>query len=202
MNINSPNVALIEGRLEYFKICSWFLKIIKLIEYRIAKKCHDFHHCCRWLNHHYSRDCHVRLHFNETVFFDSGWRLNSKSVISYCFLKEKSLRLGTSYKAKDLFIRSSSLSLLWKASMKCRITQFARESVGLCPFRGSYLREFELSHSNSVNKIIKITHAHNLHVKVLDFILLQFVRTITQIVYYKICSNDFKKSPRLYNICN
>ena len=28
------------------------------------------------------------------------------------------------------------------------VTQFARESVSLCPFRGSYVREFELSHSN------------------------------------------------------
>ena len=51
----------------------------------------------------------------------------------------------------------------------CRITQFARESVGVCPFRGSYVREFELSHSNPVDRIIKITHAHNLHVKMLDF---------------------------------
>ena len=53
--------------------------------------------------------------------------------------------------------------------MRCRITQFARESVRLCPFRGWYEREFELSHSNPVNRIIKITHAHNLHVKMLDF---------------------------------
>ena len=36
--------------------------------------------------------------------------------------------------------------------MRCRITQFARERVGLCPFRGSYVREFELSHSNLVNR--------------------------------------------------
>ena len=53
--------------------------------------------------------------------------------------------------------------------MRCRITQFARERVGLCPFRGSYVREFELSHSNRVNRIIKITHALNLHLKMLDF---------------------------------
>ena len=53
--------------------------------------------------------------------------------------------------------------------MRCRIKQFARESVGLFPFRGSYVREFELSHSNLVNRITKITHAHNLHVKMLDF---------------------------------
>ena len=37
-----------------------------------------------------------------------------------------------------------------------KVLDFAR-------FRGSYVREFELSHSNLVNKIIKITHAHNLH---------------------------------------
>ena len=67
MNINSPNVALIEGRLECFKVSSWFLKIMNLIEYRIAKKCHDFHRRCRWLHNHYSRGCHVRLHFNETA---------------------------------------------------------------------------------------------------------------------------------------
>ena len=37
------------GRLEGFKVSLWFLKTVKLVEYRIAKKCHDFHHCCRWL---------------------------------------------------------------------------------------------------------------------------------------------------------
>ena len=88
--------------------------------------------------------------------------------MSFCLLKEKSLCLGTSYKAKDVFIRSSDYYCV-----RCRITQFARESVGLaprtCPFRGSYVREFELSHSNPVNRIIKITHAHNLHVNRLDF---------------------------------
>ena len=72
--------------------------------------------------------------------------------------------------------------------MRCRITQFARASVGLCPFPGMYVREFELSDRNLVNKITKITHAHNLHVKMLDF---------------GPFSNDFKKSARLhYNICN
>ena len=41
--------------------------------------------------------------------------------------------------------------------------------LDFAPFRGSYVREFELSHSNRVNRIIKITHAHNLHVKMLVF---------------------------------
>ena len=54
--------------------------------------------------------------------------------------------------------------------MRCRITQFAREGVGRCPFYGSHVREFELSHGNPVNRIIKITHAHNLQVKMLDFV--------------------------------
>ena len=90
--------------------------------------------------------------------------------MSFCLLKEKSLCLGTSYKTKDVFIRSSYYYYCEKpVCMRCRITQFVRERVGLCPFRGSYVREFELSHSNLVNRIIKITHAHNLHVKMLDF---------------------------------
>ena len=54
--------------------------------------------------------------------------------------------------------------------MRYTVIEFARESVGLCPFRGSYVREFELSQSNPLNRIIKITHAHNLDVKVLDFV--------------------------------
>ena len=37
------------------------------------------------------------------------------------------------------------------------------------PFCGSYVREFELSHSNLVKRIINITHAHDLHVTMLDF---------------------------------
>ena len=49
--------------------------------------------------------------------------------MSFCLLKEKSLCLSTSYKAKDVFIRSSDY--YW---VRCRITQFARESVGLAPF--------------------------------------------------------------------
>ena len=54
--------------------------------------------------------------------------------------------------------------------MRCTVTRFARESVGLCPFRGSYVRELELSHRNLESRIIKITYARNLHVKMLDFV--------------------------------
>ena len=31
-------------------------------------------------------------------------------------------------------------------------SQFAREGVGLCPFRGSYVRKFELSHRQQSSK--------------------------------------------------
>ena len=41
--------------------------------------------------------------------------------------------------------------------------------LDFAPFRGSYVREFELSRSNLVNRIIKISHAHHLHVKMLVF---------------------------------
>ena len=106
----------------------------------------------------------MRFCFNETVF-KSGRR-----VISYCFLKEKNLCLGTSYKTKEVFIRSSYYYYCEKpVCMRCRITQFARARVGLCSFPGLYVREFELSDRNLVNRIIKITHAHNLHEKMLDF---------------------------------
>ena len=71
---------------------------------------------------------------------------------------------------KQVFIRSSYYYYCEKPiCMRCTVTQLARESVGLCPLRCSYVREFELSHSNRVNRIIKITHAHNLHVKMLVF---------------------------------
>ena len=53
--------------------------------------------------------------------------------------------------------------------------------LDFAPFRGLYVREFESSHSNLVNTIIKTTHAHNLHVRTLP--LLQFVREMTDIVY-------------------
>ena len=57
----------LEERLEGFKVSSLFLKIMKLVESRIAKKCHDFHHCCRWLHHHYSRGCHVKQSLTRTT---------------------------------------------------------------------------------------------------------------------------------------
>ena len=78
--------------------------------------------------------------------------------------------------------------------------------LDFAPFRGSYVREFELSHSNLVNRIIKITHAHNLHVKMLifgPFTIRKRQLKRGKLFNYKIFSNDFKKSPRLYCVsCN
>ena len=76
----------LEGRLESFKVSSWFLKIMKLVEYRIAKKCYVFHHCCRWLHHHkrewarsFSLDhhhlwgCHARFYLMKQSLTLTTW---------------------------------------------------------------------------------------------------------------------------------
>ena len=65
-----------------FTVSSSFLKVMKLIKDQIAKICHEFHRCWRWLHHDCSWGFHVRFCFNETI-----WRLNSKRVRSYCFLE-------------------------------------------------------------------------------------------------------------------
>ena len=44
--------------------------------------------------------------------------------------------------------------------MICTVTQFVRESVGLCPFRRSYAREFEL-----LVKMLVFAPLHSLYVK-------------------------------------
>ena len=57
------------------------------------------------------------------------------------------------------------------------------KGLDFAPFRGSYVRELELSHSYLVKRIIKITHTHNQRVKILTLPLLKFVRERTHIVY-------------------
>ena len=42
-----------------------------------------------------------------------------------------------------------------RACMRCTVTQLARESVGLCPFRGSYV--FKLVHIRLLRMILKTT---------------------------------------------
>ena len=108
----------------------------------------------------------MRFYLNETVFNSDHLIL---SVTSFCFLKEENLCLGTSYKTKDVFIRPSYYYYCEKPAWDVESDTFARESVWLCPFCGLYVREFEFSHSNPVNRIRKLTRAHNLHVKMLDF---------------------------------
>ena len=71
----------------------------------------------------------------------------------------------------ELFLQNSSKSQsacdVQSHSWHVKVSDFA-------PFRRSYVREFELSHSNLVNRIVKITHAHNLHVKMLQNFLKRF----------------------------
>ena len=61
-----------------------------------------------------------------------------------------------------IIVKSQSAWDVQSQSCHVKVLDFA-------PFRGSYVREFELSRGNLVNRIIKMTHAHNLHVKMLAF---------------------------------
>ena len=83
---NALTKRCLEGRLEGFKVSSWFLKIMKFVEYRIAKKCYVFHHCCRWLHHHkrewarsFSLDhhhlwgCHARFYLMKQSLTLTTW---------------------------------------------------------------------------------------------------------------------------------
>ena len=72
--------------------------------------------------------------------------------------------------------------------------------LDFAPFRGLYVREFELSPSNLVNSIIKITHAHNFHVRALP--LLQFVSEMTHIVYEINFLKRLKQITSFFKICN
>ena len=71
----------LEGRLEGFKVSSWFLKIMKLVEYRIAKKCLDFRHCCRWLHHHYSWGCHKLFYLTKKSITLMTWFYRYKLLL-------------------------------------------------------------------------------------------------------------------------
>ena len=65
--------------------------------------------------------------------------------------------------------------------------------LDFAPFRGSYVREFELSHSKLVNRIIKITLAHNLHVKMFVF-KLNYVSCnvkVDNLTFINICETVF-----------
>ena len=65
------------------------------------------------------------------------------------------------------------------------------------PFRGSYVREFELSQSNLIKRIIIITHAHSLHVRMLDFV------PFTICTWNNAnCLRDYFAQTILSNICN
>ena len=65
----------------------------------------NFKRSLKWRNVLWFSDfCNKRILCSGT-YRNNRNSLNSKSVISYCFLKEKSPCVGTSYKTKDIFIR-------------------------------------------------------------------------------------------------
>ena len=79
---------------------------------------------------------------------------------------------------RSSYVQVTTISVYSKCALDVQSQSWHLKVLDLAPFRGSYVREFESSHSNLVNRFIKITHAHNLHVKMLDFALSQFVRKL------------------------
>ena len=53
--------------------------------------------------------------------------------------------------------------------MRSSVTELVRESVGLCSHSRVVRDGIRVKRSNLVNKIPKISYAHNLNVKMLDF---------------------------------
>ena len=92
------------------------------------------------------------------------WQLNFSCFKSYCLFKKKSHSLRHWLQNQTGLHTFKLLLLLWKANLH----EMYSHTTGTWKC-GSYVREFELSHGNLVNRIIKITHAHNLHVKMLVF---------------------------------
>ena len=109
---------------------------MKVVKYRIAKIFINVVDGCIIIIHEVIM---VRFYFNETVFDSVHLIL---SVLWVCFLKEKSLCLGTSYKIKDVFLRSSYYYSSYEKpawdeeshSLHVKMSDFA-------PFRGSYVRD-------------------------------------------------------------
>ena len=111
----------------------------------------------------------------------------SKQAVSIILFGPRPNNRSSYVQVTIIIVKSQSALDVQSHNWHVKVLDFA-------PFRCSYVREFELSHSNLVNRIIKITHAHNLHVKMLVFGPFTIhTKKTTQIVYYKIFSNDFKE---------
>ena len=64
----STHQTLLRGKTQRFKVSSWFLKIMKLIKYQIAQKCHNFQQCCIWLHYHWLWS-HLGFFYHSKVEF-------------------------------------------------------------------------------------------------------------------------------------
>ena len=97
---------------------------------------------------------------NETVF---PRRLHFSCFKSCCFVKDKSHCLRQKLQNETGVHTFKLLLLLWKTNLHEMYMQshsWHMKVLDFTSFCGLYVRQFELSHSNLVNRIIKITHAH------------------------------------------
>ena len=136
---------------------------------RVVKKYQDFYHCGRWLHRHNSRGFHVPFYSVKQSLTLKSWFLHVLKAIAFKrqepFFRhwlQNETGLHTFKRVTIIIVKSQSAWDVQSHNWHVKVLDFA-------PFRCSYVREFELSHSNLVNRIRKITHAHNLHVKMLIF---------------------------------
>ena len=100
------------------------------------------------------------------------WQLNFSCFKSYCLFKKKSRSLRHWLQNQTGLHTFKLLLLLLKPNLHEMYSHTYSQHVKVldfAPFRGSYVREFELSQRNLVNRIIKISGAHSSHVKMLNF---------------------------------
>ena len=128
--------------------------------------------------------CFIIIH--EVFMCDSSqwnslwlWQLNFSCFKSYCLFKKKSRSLRHWLQNQTGLHTFKLLLLLLKPNLHEMYSHTYSQHVKVldfAPFRGSYVREFELSQRNLVNRIIKISGAHSLHVKMLNFAPLTICR--------------------------
>ena len=105
---------------------------------------------------------------SETVF-------NSHNLFLHVLKAIASLKTRASFKAlvtkrnRSSYVQVTIIIVKNQSAGDVQSHNWHVKVLDFAPFRCSHVREFELSHSNLVHRIIKITHARNLHVKMLVF---------------------------------
>ena len=128
------------------------------------------------------------------------WQLNFSCFKSYCLLKNKSVYLRHWLQNQTGLHTFKLLLLLWKANLHKMYSHTYSQHVKVldfAPFCGSYVREFELSQSNLVNRIIKNIWCTQFEREDVELCPFYNLYEKEHILFTRLlCSNDFlNKSP-------